>query len=81
MSTGIIGIVSRRAAAHTKILSRKTEVIVENILVHPVEQAIAQALRELRFGSIEIIVHDSKVVQIERREKMRLDAGVSHKTT
>jgi hypothetical protein len=55
--------------------------MVENILIRPVEQAIAQALRELRFGSVEIIVHDSKVVQIERREKMRLDAGPSHKTT
>lgn len=45
--------------------------------MRPVEQAIAQALRELRFGSVEIIVHDSKVVQIERREKMRLEAGAS----
>lgn len=59
---------------------RETEVIVEQSLIRPVEQAITQALRDLRFGSVEIIVHDSKVVQIERREKMRLDAGVSQKT-
>ena len=52
---------------------------MENTLMHPVEQAIAQALRELRFGSVEIIVHDSKVVQIERREKIRVDAGPSQK--
>ena len=38
-----------------------------------VEQAIRLALRGLRFGSIELIVHDSKVVQIERKEKIRLD--------
>lgn len=38
-----------------------------------IEQAIRLALRGLRFGSIEIIVHDSKVVQIERKEKMRLE--------
>ena len=38
-----------------------------------VEQAILQALKDLRFGSVEIIVHDSKVVQIERREKMRVE--------
>ena len=37
-----------------------------------VEQTILQALKDLRFGSIEIIVHDSKVVQIERREKVRV---------
>jgi hypothetical protein len=46
---------------------------VEKTLIRPVEEAIAQALRELRFGSVEIIVHDSKVVQIERREKVRLE--------
>ena len=51
---------------------------MEKLLVRPVEEAIAQALRELRFGSVEIIVHDSKVVQIERREKLRLDAPAVH---
>ena len=56
---------------------KKTEVIVGNILMRPVEQAIAKALQELRFGSVEIIVHDSKIVQIERREKMRLEPGAS----
>lgn len=39
-----------------------------------VEQTILQALKDLRFGSVEIIVHDSRVVQIERREKLRVDA-------
>ena len=38
-----------------------------------VEQAIQLALKGLRFGSVEIVVHDSKVVQIERKEKTRLD--------
>ena len=33
---------------------------------------IAQALSGLRFGSVEIIVHEGKVTQIERKEKMRL---------
>ncbi|HEX9135839.1 MAG TPA: YezD family protein [Nitrospirota bacterium] len=42
-----------------------------------IEQAILRALRGLRFGSIEIIVHDSKVVQIERKEKTRFDGTVS----
>jgi len=52
---------------------------MENDSFHRIEQTIQQALKELRFGSVEIIVHDSKVVQIERREKMRLD-GMSQKT-
>jgi hypothetical protein len=43
-----------------------------------VELAIQEALRDLHFGSVEITVHDSKVVVIERREKMRLDSPVPH---
>ena len=42
-----------------------------------VGQAILLALRGIRFGSVEIIVHDSKVVQIERKEKTRFDHSVS----
>lgn len=43
-----------------------------------VELAIQEALRDLHFGSVEITVHDSKVVLIERREKMRLNSPVPH---
>ncbi len=32
-----------------------------------------RALRGLRFGSVEIVVHDGRIVQIERRERLRLD--------
>jgi hypothetical protein len=42
-----------------------------------VEQAILLALKGIRFGSVEIIVHDSKVVQIERKEKTRFDGTLS----
>ena len=38
-----------------------------------VEQEILRAVRSLHYGSVEIIIHDSKVVQIERKEKIRLD--------
>lgn len=38
-----------------------------------IEREIASALREIRYGSIEIVIQDSRVVQIERREKVRLD--------
>ncbi len=36
------------------------------------EQAILRALREIRYGSVEITVHDARIVQIERREKVRV---------
>jgi hypothetical protein len=42
-----------------------------------VEQAILLALKGIRFGSVEIIVHDSRVVQIERKEKTRFDGTLS----
>jgi hypothetical protein len=35
-------------------------------------EGIVQALSGLRFGSVEIVVHEGKVTQIERKEKFRL---------
>jgi hypothetical protein len=34
---------------------------------------IALALQGIRFGSVEIVIHEGKVVQIERKEKLRFD--------
>jgi hypothetical protein len=34
--------------------------------------AILRALANLRYGSVEIVVHDGRITQIERREKVRL---------
>lgn len=42
-----------------------------------VERAVLLALKGIRFGSVEIIVHDSRVVQIERKEKTRFDSTPS----
>ena len=38
-----------------------------------IEEELTNALAEIRFGSIEIIIQDSRVIQIERREKVRFD--------
>jgi hypothetical protein len=40
-----------------------------------VMREIVRLLRSLRYGSVEIVVHDSRVVQIERKEKLRFDRG------
>lgn len=37
---------------------------------------IARALNGLQYGAVEIVVHNGRIVQIERREKVRLDAPV-----
>ena len=36
---------------------------------------IAEALAGLEYGAVEIVVHNGRIVQIERREKFRFDAA------
>lgn len=43
-------------------------------------QQILRALQEIRYGSVEIIIHDSRIVQIERKEKIRIDRDSSRTT-
>lgn len=35
--------------------------------------ALGRALAGLRYGTVELTVHDGRVVQIERREKLRIE--------
>jgi hypothetical protein len=37
-----------------------------------VVRLILRAIRDIRYGSVQIIIQDSKVVQIEKLEKIRL---------
>jgi hypothetical protein len=37
------------------------------------EREILDAVRGIRFGSVEVVVHDAKVVQVVRTEKVRID--------
>jgi hypothetical protein len=34
---------------------------------------LALALRSIRYGTIELVIHDGRVVQLERREKVRFE--------
>lgn len=45
--------------------------LVQNSDSTSVAQEITKAIQSLKFGSIEITVHDGKVTQIEKREKVR----------
>ena len=40
---------------------------------------VVEQVRSLRFGVVEIIVHDSRVIQIEKTEKLRLDKSPADK--
>jgi hypothetical protein len=42
-------------------------------------QQIRLALSGIRYGSVEITIHNSKVVQIERKEKLRLEVERSQR--
>lgn len=42
-------------------------------------EPLLDAVRQLRFGSVEITVHDGRIVQIERKEKLRFETPASPK--
>jgi hypothetical protein len=40
---------------------------------------LRKALRSIRFGAIELVIHDGRVVQLELREKVRFDPDGSER--
>jgi hypothetical protein len=38
------------------------------------DKAVHEAIRSLRYGSVVVVVHEGKVTQIEKREKIRPEA-------
>jgi hypothetical protein len=45
---------------------------------HPWIEIVREKVESLRFGLVQIVVHDSKVTLIERTEKTRLDDAPAH---
>ena len=43
------------------------------------EEEILQAIRGVRFGIVEIVVHDSRVTEIRQTRRLRLASGESDK--
>ena len=39
---------------------------------------VLDAIKGIRYGSVEIVIHDGKVVQIERKEKVRIGTTLPH---
>ena len=35
---------------------------------------ILQAIRGIKYGSLEIVIHDSKIVRLEKHEKIRVES-------
>lgn len=40
---------------------------------------LRKALRTIRFGAIELVIHDGRVVQLELREKVRFESDGSER--
>jgi hypothetical protein len=40
-------------------------------------QELRQALQTIRYGTIELVIHNGRVVQLELREKVRIDHEVT----
>jgi hypothetical protein len=36
-------------------------------------EAVLAAIRGIHFGSVEVVIHDGRIVQINRVEKVRID--------
>ena len=61
-------------------MSTQQRVIQSQEQNQDIAQKILLAIKDLRFGSVEVVIHDSKVVQIERKEKIRIDSNSSQST-
>ena len=61
-------------------MSNQQRVIQSQEHNQDIAHKILLAIKDLRFGSVEVVIHDSKVVQIERKEKIRIDTNSSRTT-
>ena len=41
------------------------------------EREVLRAIRAVRYGAVEVVIHESRIVQVERTEKVRLLSEVS----
>ncbi len=57
----------------------KPETQTDEAILAVVAAAIAAVQQDTGYGSIEITVHDGRVTQIERREKVRFDHSIKPK--
>jgi len=55
------------------ILTTRRDVQTEPDASDEILRRIASAISGVRFGSVEVVIQDSRVVQIERKEKFRFD--------
>jgi hypothetical protein len=57
-----------RAPASIAITTRGTDTLSAE------EQAVLRAIRDTSYGAVEVVVHQARIVQIVKTERLRLDA-------
>lgn len=50
----------------------ETKRVVDSPIAATIEQEILRAVARIEYGSVEVVIHDGKVVQIECKEKIRM---------
>ena len=60
-------------SAGLRVEDRNSEPVGEVSTAAPWLAVVADKAKTMRYGVIQIVVHDSKVVQIERTERTRFD--------
>jgi hypothetical protein len=58
----------------SEAIDNKQKIHVGNV-ADDVARQVLDALKGIRFGSVEIVIHEGRVVQIERTERSRLGKG------
>ena len=46
------------------------------VALRPEERAVIDAIRELPFGAVEVVVHQARIVQIVKTEKLRVESAL-----
>lgn len=64
---------SSQAAANPPPSSSKPGQSVTADALSESELAVLEALRDIRYGEVEVVVHGSRIVQITRSQKLRVD--------
>ncbi len=67
----------RRTPAPDSIPDSSVELVSEPTVSAPWLTVVAEKVKTMRYGVVQIVVHDSKVVQIERTERTRFDVPQS----
>jgi len=55
------------------VVTQAAQLQNRELVTNSLSDLIRGALKGLQYGSIELVVHNGRVVQVERREKIRLE--------